>query len=122
MVDPVSAEERAAFTRKLQVAVTLLVGGSMGLATLGAGGALPQAGAATVAGLVVGVVVAWYIVPDDPMPTDRRTPPPPDQSRARDGRSRGELGEERERELPDETEQELPDQSGRGSADLERRD
>jgi hypothetical protein len=112
MVGPISTEERAAFARKLQVAVTLLVGGSMGLAALGAGGALPQAGAATIGGLAVGVLVAWYIVPDDPMPSDRRTPPP--EARA--------PGTGRERELADgRGDRQLPD-SERESADLERRD
>jgi len=72
MVGPVSQGERDAFNRKLQVGVAVLVAGSMALVALGAGATVVQTAIAAVAGLVVGGVVAWYIVPTGPAPAERR--------------------------------------------------
>jgi hypothetical protein len=71
MVGPVSQSERDAFNRKLQVGVAVLVAGSMALVALGAGATLGQTAVAAVAGVVVGGVVAWYIVPKGPSPAEK---------------------------------------------------
>lgn len=73
MVDPVSHEERAAFARKLKVAVVALVGVSSALVAVQADAALGGVALALVAGLVVGVPVAWFVVPTPSTPDQRRS-------------------------------------------------
>jgi hypothetical protein len=63
MVGPVTPSERTAFARKVQAVVTLLVGASAGLVALRADASLAAAGVAVAVGSLVGVVIAWYVVP-----------------------------------------------------------
>lgn len=72
MVGPISAAERSAFTRKIQVAVVLLVAVSTTLVAVQVDATGPQVAGALVVGLVVGALVAWYVVPDNPVPADRQ--------------------------------------------------
>jgi len=72
MVGPISQGERDAFNRKLQVGVAVLVAGSMALVALGAGATLGQTAAAAVAGVLVGGVVACYIVPTGLSPAEKQ--------------------------------------------------
>jgi len=75
MVGPISQGERDAFNRRLQTGVAALVAVSTGMVALGAGATLPQAGVALLAGVVVGGLIAWYIVPTGPAPAERRSGP-----------------------------------------------
>jgi hypothetical protein len=88
MVRPVSPGERAAFARKVTVAVTLLVSASAGLVALGAGASTLEAGLAVAAGLPVGAAVAWYVVPTGESPSGGSTPGPGSRLGDTDG-SRG---------------------------------
>jgi len=72
MVGPVSKSERASFVRKVKVGVALLVAVSSGLVALQVGATAVQVAGASVGGLVVGAVIARYIVPETPGPADRR--------------------------------------------------
>lgn len=76
MVRPVSPGERAAFARKVTVAVTLLVSASAGLVALGAGASPLEAGLAVAVGLPVGAAIAWYVVPTSESPAGESTPGP----------------------------------------------
>jgi len=93
MVGPISQGERDVFNRRLQIGVALLVAVSTGMVAVGAGATLPQAAVALLAGVVVGGVIAWYIVPTGPVPAERRRSGPEnpfadggDDERERDGR------------------------------------
>jgi hypothetical protein len=72
MVGPISQGERDAFNRKLQVGVAVLVAGSTALVALGAGATLGQAALAAVAGVLVGGVISWYIVPTGLAPAEKQ--------------------------------------------------
>lgn len=72
MVDPISEEERAAFLRRVKIGVTLLVGGSAGLVSLQVDPTPVQAIGAVAVGLVVGYVLAWFIVPSGPAPATQQ--------------------------------------------------
>ncbi|MFB6084326.1 MAG: hypothetical protein ABEJ94_08795 [Halorientalis sp.] len=74
MVDPVSSDERASFTRRLKVGFVVLVGVSAGLITLqGDPGPVVFAGAVA-GGLVVGVLLVRFAIPDSGRFRDREAP------------------------------------------------
>ncbi|AQL41490.1 hypothetical protein BV210_01615 [Halorientalis sp. IM1011] len=64
MVGPVSNDERESFTRRLQVGFVVLVGLSAGLITLQGDPTPAVVVGAVVGGLVVGVVLVRFAVPD----------------------------------------------------------
>ena len=64
MVDPVSDDDRERTMLYVKVALTLLVGLSSGLIASQGDGSIEVVGGATIAGLVVGGALAWYLVPD----------------------------------------------------------
>lgn len=72
MVGPVSQRERDSFTRKFQFGVAGLVAASTGLVALGAGASLRQTSVALLGGVVVGALIAWWVVPSGPAPADRQ--------------------------------------------------
>jgi hypothetical protein len=96
VVGPISEGERAAFTKKLKVGVAALVGVSGGLVALQVDATLLQTVAAVAAGLAVGAVLAWYIVPSGPMAPDRRSRSRPERDNpfADGGQSGDEAGEQ----------------------------
>ncbi|QLH83979.1 hypothetical protein [Halosimplex pelagicum] len=72
MVDPISAEERSAFNRRVVYGATLLVGLSAGLITLQIETTAVQTAGAVALGLLVGYPLAKYVVPTGPAPADRQ--------------------------------------------------
>ncbi|ELZ24934.1 hypothetical protein C475_11875 [Halosimplex carlsbadense 2-9-1] len=72
MVDPISAEERSAFNRRVVYGSTLLVGLSAGLITLQIEATAAQTAGSVVLGLLVGYPLAKYVVPTGPAPADRQ--------------------------------------------------
>lgn len=64
MVDPISDEERGRTMTKLKVGFVLLVGASAGLITTQGETSLRVVLFATVGGLLLGGVLAWYLFPD----------------------------------------------------------
>jgi membrane protein YdbS with pleckstrin-like domain len=58
------AAERAAFRRKIRVAVALLVGVSMALMGLSTGGSWQVIAGAFLAGTLIGAVLSYWLVPD----------------------------------------------------------
>jgi len=88
MVGPsLSEDDRRRFLRKLQVGFALLVGASMGLATLYGRAPLLVVAGAALAGTAVGGVLAWYTFPssiaDSPYESVDRGPKPGAQMRER---------------------------------------
>jgi len=65
MVEPISDEERSAFTRRVKVAFVALVGLSAGLTTLLGDPSLPVVAGAVLGGLAVGGVLVWLVFPGD---------------------------------------------------------
>lgn len=63
MVGPISDADRSAFARRLQVAIVLVVGASGGLSAIEGGASTGGVALATVAGLVVGVILVWLVFP-----------------------------------------------------------
>jgi hypothetical protein len=72
MVDPIGDEERASFTRKLKLGVTVLVGLSAGLVAAQADASLTESAGAVALGFAVGYVLARYAVPSGPAPATRQ--------------------------------------------------
>ncbi|WP_123539170.1 hypothetical protein [Halosimplex salinum] len=72
MVDPISAAERSTFNRRLKAGVTGLVGASAGLIALQIDATLPQTAGAVALGLVIGYLMARFVVPSGPSPADRQ--------------------------------------------------
>lgn len=73
MVEPISDEERSAFYRKVKIGLSVLVGLSGGLITSQTDATLLQTGLAVVAGLALGAVLAWFIVPSEPVARRRQS-------------------------------------------------
>jgi membrane associated rhomboid family serine protease len=76
MVGPIGTEERVSTMRKLEAGFVVIVGVSCGLITLQADAGPVVFLAATVAGLVVGVLLVWLAFPDAG-DLDRRSRGPP---------------------------------------------
>ena len=74
MVDPVSNDERAAFTRRLKVGFVVLVGLSAGLITLQGDPEPVVVGGAILGGLVAGAALVRFAVPSADGFRDQRTP------------------------------------------------
>jgi drug/metabolite transporter superfamily protein YnfA len=73
MVGPVSDEERSSFARKLKIALAAVVGLSGALVAIQADAAPGGVVVAAAGGLLVGAVLAWFILPDGSEPGwDRR--------------------------------------------------
>jgi membrane associated rhomboid family serine protease len=64
MVDGITDEERERFAVRLKAVFVALVAASAALITLQAGAGLVALTAATVGGVVVGVVLVWLVFPD----------------------------------------------------------
>lgn len=63
MVGPISSADRAAFTLKVKLVLTGVVGVSAALIAVQAGGDLPTVAGALVAGSVVGAGLIWFVFP-----------------------------------------------------------
>ena len=63
MVGPVSAAERTAFTRKVRIGVTALVGASAALTALQVDASFAVTAGAFLVGAAVGWGLAWFVVP-----------------------------------------------------------
>ncbi|MFB6141330.1 MAG: hypothetical protein ABEJ26_12965 [Halosimplex sp.] len=72
MVGPVSDTERSSFNRRVKIGVTVLVGASAGLISLQVDPTLPQAAGAVALGLLIGYLLARYVVPSGPAPATRQ--------------------------------------------------
>ena len=66
MVGPPTPEQRAASSRRLKASIVALVGGSAGLIALQGGASLVVVLIAALAGLVLGVLLVWYLVQISP--------------------------------------------------------
>jgi hypothetical protein len=64
MVSPITQEERDRSTRRLKAGSILLVALSAGLITLRTDAGLVGFGVAAAFGLVVGVVLVWFVAPN----------------------------------------------------------
>ncbi|WP_247009293.1 hypothetical protein [Halorientalis litorea] len=64
MVGPISNEERDEFMTRLRIGFVALVAVSAGLITLQGDPPLMVVGAAVVGGVVVGVILMWFLFPD----------------------------------------------------------
>lgn len=63
MVGPITTGERRSQLLKLKLAVTLLVGLSMGLVAIQSDASLPLVGGAVLVGFLLGASLAWYVFP-----------------------------------------------------------
>lgn len=71
MVEPISDEERESSNRRLKIGFAVLVGLSSGLMTLQGDPTARQIVGAAVGGLVLGVILVWFVFPDG-SPSRRR--------------------------------------------------
>ncbi|MFB6173899.1 MAG: hypothetical protein ABEI39_04575 [Halobacteriales archaeon] len=72
MVDPISDEERLTFNHRVKLGTAALVGASAGLITLQVQTTALQTVGAVVFGLLVGAVLAEYVVPSGPAPATKQ--------------------------------------------------
>ncbi len=61
MVGPMTRQDRSSAMARLKIAIVLLVGASGGLIALQTGASVVGLAAAVVSGLVVGVLLMWYL-------------------------------------------------------------
>lgn len=91
MVGPRAEEERRSAYRRFQAGLVIVVGGSAGLIAVNGDAALPVVAAASLGGLVVGVVLVWQVFPG------RRTNPaqsPTSLGTATDEQSANSIGDD----------------------------
>jgi len=72
MVGPISDAERLTFNRRVKLGVTLIVGLSAGLITLQVETTAVQTAGSVAFGLVVGFLLAKYVVPSGPAPATKQ--------------------------------------------------
>lgn len=72
MVGPISDAERLSFNRRVELGVTLLVGLSAGLITLQIETTAVQTAGSVAFGLVLGFLLARYVVPSGPAPATKQ--------------------------------------------------
>jgi hypothetical protein len=102
MVGPISDAERASFNRKVIVVVTVLVGASAGLVALQAEAAPVEVAGVTAVGLVVGYLVARFVVPSGPAPATRQRQARERENPFADGGQNGDEDGDGTRDSPDE--------------------
>jgi hypothetical protein len=73
MVDPISDEDRSAFTRKLKAGVGVLVGVSAALVAVQVGATPLQTAGAFLLGVGAGLGLGWYVIPEGPVVENRRS-------------------------------------------------